>query len=239
MSTSGVSTDRTARSRAPGRAPQQFRTPSGGSSPPPPPPPPGGGPTTSRIPHTGGQLPLPNQEGIIIALAASHPAAPRRLVHRGEAAAGSSWISPWRHSAPPDTRWGYNCKRGNCDDPSIDVVDYFYGSGDPNESSDVYLIDIISAVCPDGDQSPAWIDQTQVTLDEGHHRPLDLPATLGFQTRRPPGGVASSVTARLAAPSSRLARRTPRQETDTDRSSACWAFRAGIPAGRALLRGLL
>ncbi len=35
----------------------------------------------------------------------------------------------------------------------------------------------------------------------------------GFPTRRPSGGVASSVTARLAAPSSRLARQTPRQKT--------------------------
>lgn len=150
---------------SPWSAPQQFRTPSGGSSPPPPPPPPGGGPTTPD-PPPGGQLPLPNQEGIIIALAASHPAA------LGDSCIeeGGSWefmdlaVAALRAT---DTRWGYNCKRGNCDDPSIDVVDYFYGSGDPNESSDVYLIDIISAVCPDGDQSPAWIDQTQVTLDEG------------------------------------------------------------------------
>jgi hypothetical protein len=29
------------------------------------------------------------------------------------------------------------------------------------------LIDIISAVCPGGNQSPAWIDQTQATADEG------------------------------------------------------------------------
>ena len=36
---------------------------------------------------------------------------------------------------------------------------------------------------------------------------------LGFPARRSPGLRCSSVTARLAAPSSRLARRTPRQET--------------------------
>ena len=66
-----------------------------------------------------------------------------------------------------DTRWGYNCKRGDCNDPSIDVVDYFWGIGDGQESTDVYLIDIIGAVCPDGDQSPAWIDQTDATHEEG------------------------------------------------------------------------
>ena len=66
-----------------------------------------------------------------------------------------------------DTRWGYNCKRGDCSDPSIDVVDYFWGNGEAQGSTNVYLVDIISAVCPGGAQSPAWIDQTQTTLDEG------------------------------------------------------------------------
>jgi hypothetical protein len=38
----------------------------------------------------------------------------------------------------------------------------------------------------------------------------------GFLTRRPSGGVASAVTAHQAAPSSRLARQTPRQKTPSD-----------------------
>ena len=66
-----------------------------------------------------------------------------------------------------DTRWGYNCKRGDCNDPSVDVVDYFYGIGDGVQSTDVYLIDIISAVCPGGNQSPSWTDQTDVTASQG------------------------------------------------------------------------
>ena len=45
-----------------------------------------------------------------------------------------------------DTRWGYNCKRGNCNDLSIDVVTYFYGAGDGRYSPDVYLIDIIRGI---------------------------------------------------------------------------------------------
>ena len=66
-----------------------------------------------------------------------------------------------------DTRWGYNCKRGNCNDPSIDVVDYFWGVGNGQDSADVYLIDIISSVCPDGNQAPAWTDITESTADNG------------------------------------------------------------------------
>ena len=49
----------------------------------------------------------------------------------------------------------YNCKRGDCRDPSVDVVNYFYGIGSEAESqgsTEVYIIDIISAVCPGGDQ---------------------------------------------------------------------------------------
>ena len=29
-----------------------------------------------------------------------------------------------------DGRYGYNCKRGNCNDPSVDVASYFYANGD-------------------------------------------------------------------------------------------------------------
>jgi anti-sigma factor RsiW len=43
-------------------------------------------------------------------------------------------------------------------------------------------------------------------------RVLGAERELGFPTRRPSGGVTSSVTAHLAAPSSRLARQTPRQK---------------------------
>ena len=47
------------------------------------------------------------------------------------------------------------------------MVDYFYGIGDGQHSTEVYLIDIISAVCPGGDQSPSWTDQTQATAESG------------------------------------------------------------------------
>ena len=109
---------------------------------------------------------LPNEEALINSIAAANPGA----IANSCIEEGGSWefmdlaVAALRAR---DTRWGYNCKRGDCNDPSIDVVDYFWGIGDGQESTDVYLIDIIGAVCPDGDQSPAWIDQTDATHEEG------------------------------------------------------------------------
>ena len=144
-------------------APQSFRTPSAGS---PSPPPPTGGGFRTPDPAPGEQLPLPNEEDLIIAIADANPNA----IANSCIEEGGSWefmdlaVAALRAR---DTRWGYNCKRGDCNDLSVDVVDYFWGIGDGQGSTDVYLIDIISAVCPGGSQAPAWIDQTQVTLDEG------------------------------------------------------------------------
>ena len=144
-------------------APQSFRTPSAGS--PIPPPPASGGPRTPD-PAPGEQLPLPNQEALILSLGASNPGA----ILNSCIEEGGSWqfmdlaVASLRAT---DTRWGYNCKRGDCNDPSVDVVDYFWGVGDGVESTEVYLIDIISAVCPGGNQSASWTDQTQATADSG------------------------------------------------------------------------
>ena len=65
-----------------------------------------------------------------------------------------------------DGRWGYNCKRGNCGDVSLDVIDYYRGSGSPNGSTDVAIIDIIGGHCGSSPR-PAWIDQTGPTQQAG------------------------------------------------------------------------
>ena len=150
-----------------------FTTPS--TSPPPPappgpgpsPPPPGptGGPRTPD-PAPGTQLPLPNQAALVEQIAQENPGA----LANSCIEEGGSWlfmdlvVVALRAT---DTRWGYNCKRGNRNDPSIDVVAYFHGIGDGQQSTQVYLIDVINAVCPGGNQAPDWIDQTQATADEG------------------------------------------------------------------------
>ena len=69
-----------------------------------------------------------------------------------------------------DGRWGFNCKRGNCDDVSHDVVAFYRGPGttidDAQRKTDVAIIDIILGHCGPNPQ-PTWIDQTQATEDAG------------------------------------------------------------------------
>lgn len=65
-----------------------------------------------------------------------------------------------------DTRWGYNWKRGVVGDPSQDVVDYHYGAGPDEGSTEVYILDVIGGHCGPNPQ-PAWTDVTQATLDGG------------------------------------------------------------------------
>jgi hypothetical protein len=65
-----------------------------------------------------------------------------------------------------DQRWGLNWKRGMIGDLSQDVVDYHWGEGEPEESTDVFIIDIIVGHCGDTPQA-GWIDVTQATLDAG------------------------------------------------------------------------
>lgn len=157
-------------------APAHFRTPAPAPPPapapaPPAPPPPGPGPGPGPGPRTpdpppGGQLPLPYEEQLIIAVANANPGAlANSCVHEG-----GTWtfmdlaVEALRGR---DTRWGYNCKRGDCNDPSIDVVSYFWGVGSGDQSIDVYLVDIISAVCPAGNAGPSWTDVTQATINAG------------------------------------------------------------------------
>jgi hypothetical protein len=63
-----------------------------------------------------------------------------------------------------DQRWGMNWKRGMIGDLSQDVVDYHWGEGEPEESTDVFIIDIIVGHCGD-DPQPGWIDVTLATLE--------------------------------------------------------------------------
>jgi hypothetical protein len=65
-----------------------------------------------------------------------------------------------------DTRWGFNGKRGNAGDPSHDVVDYHYGNGSSEGSTEVYIIDVIGGHCG-SNPSPAWGDVTAATAAGG------------------------------------------------------------------------
>gem|GEM_PF-5744281 len=117
-------------------------------------------------PLPGQKLPLPNQLALITQLARANPG----LLTNSCQEEGGTWefmdlaVEKLRET---DTRWGFNCKRGDCNHISIDVVDYFYGIGDGNLSTDVYIIDIIQNHCSHGSENPAWYDLTQATKDGG------------------------------------------------------------------------
>ncbi len=148
-----------------------FRTPAQPSTPPPPgtpgpgpTPPPAGG---NRTPNpTGGRLPLPGYgAGVVEEVAAQFPGALRNSCQSH----GGTWEFMDRlvdRLRAFDTRWGYNGKRGNTSDPSHDVVDYNFGSGRDEGTTDVYIIDVISGHCGNN-PGPAWIDQTEETRHQG------------------------------------------------------------------------
>ena len=67
-----------------------------------------------------------------------------------------------------DGRYGYNAKRGNMNDPSLDVISFYRGA-DANGfqgSSDVYIFDLIGGHCG-STPSLIWNDVTDVTFSSG------------------------------------------------------------------------
>jgi hypothetical protein len=87
-------------------------------------------------------------------------------------------------------RYGYNAKRGNTNDPSLDVVSFYRGA-DPNGfqgSSDVYIFDIIGGHCGSTPTS-IWTDVTDVTFNSG---------TIGRTIYPRPGRVVAPCTAAAA-----------------------------------------
>lgn len=148
----------------------QFTTPDA-----PAPAPGGGGGVPGGVPKgpggrtpdpTGGRLPLPSYGASVVqAVARANPGALQNSCQDS----GGSWqfmdqvVDTLRTY---DTRWGYNGKRGNANDPSKDVVTYHYGAGPDANSTDVYIIDIIGGHCG-ATPSPGWNDVTDVTLQSG------------------------------------------------------------------------
>lgn len=144
------------------------------TGPPPAVPNPGGGGVPGGVPKGpggraadpgGGRLPLPNMFNIVAAVASANPGA---MLNSCQDSGGSwqfmdSLVDTLRTY---DTRWGYNGKRGNAGDPSKDVVDYHYGNGPDNNSTDVYIIDVIGGHCG-SNPTPNWGDVTDVTINSG------------------------------------------------------------------------
>jgi hypothetical protein len=115
-----------------------------------PPPPP---PNRTPDPPAGQLLPLPNMAGIVAEVAAQYPGAMRNSCGNWEFL--DRLIARLRQF---DTRWGYNCKRGNCPDLSEDVVAYHAGAGpEVNGALETYTVDVISNHCgTSGSPVPWW-----------------------------------------------------------------------------------
>jgi len=107
-------------------------------------------------------LPLPDQRGLSEAVGSSHAEA------LGRSCGNNDWLFELtRQLRRTDRRWGLNWKRGVVGDMSQDVVNYYYGPGEPREgATEVYIIDVIVGHCGD-DPRPGWLDQTEPTRAAG------------------------------------------------------------------------
>jgi hypothetical protein len=105
-------------------------------------------------PPPGQRLPRPNALPIVAQVIASNPGilSPRRSCqdpsHGGDPVGGWEFMDKVIDALRlTDTRWGYNGKRGNPNDPSHDVVAYNWGSQPDEGTTDVYIFDILSGHC--------------------------------------------------------------------------------------------
>ena len=110
--------------------------------------------------------PRPNDSAIVRSVANAFPASLRNSCQEH----GGSWefmdrtIDALRAK---DGRYGYNCKRGNCNDPSLDVASYYWGPlPDIQGRFEVYIFDLIGGHCG-ANPTTTWGDVTDITLSSG------------------------------------------------------------------------
>lgn len=131
----------------------------------------GGGGTTCAAPLSPmgpGEIrkPRPNHSSVVRGIANANPASLRNSCQEH----GGSWEFMDRTVdalRAIDGRYGYNAKRGNMRDPSVDVVSYFWGNHDGfSGSSQVYIFDIIGGHCG-SNPFVVWNDVTDITYASG------------------------------------------------------------------------
>lgn len=126
--------------------------------------------TAKEMRTTPGQVVTtrPNSAGaIIFDLASREPG--RTYLQRSCQETGGTW--EWMDLVvdslrATDTRWGYNGKRGNPNDPSKDVVSYNWGAGPDEGSKQVYIYDTVTGHCGPS-PGPLWADVTDITYNSG------------------------------------------------------------------------
>ena len=118
----------------------------------------------SKPPQAKWPDPAPNAYAVVQKTAADHP----QLLAQSCVDTGGSnafLFEVVRRLRKLDDRWGLNWKRGKVGDLSQDVVDYHWGSGVSEGSTEVYIIDVITGHCGHNPK-PGWVDVTQATLDK-------------------------------------------------------------------------
>lgn len=98
---------------------------------------------------------LPNMSGTINAVASRFPDFKKASCNKpSEGGTPEGWqfmdavVAELRKT---DTRWAYNGKRGNVNDPSGDAIAWYYGDGEPTFGSDkIYVVDIVIGICSEG-----------------------------------------------------------------------------------------
>ena len=114
-------------------------------------------------PAPGTRLPLPIESGLVNDEYNRNTSDWQNSCQDRQGERGWVWIDKLiDRLRTKDLRWGYNGKRGNANDPSQDVIDYHYGAGLSQGSTQVYIIDVMFGHCG-GAPGPTWIDQTAVT----------------------------------------------------------------------------
>jgi hypothetical protein len=101
-----------------------------------------------------GCIPPPNMAHIVAQVIASNPGILSNQRSCQEEQFGGNHVTGWEFLDKlvdalrlEDTRWGYNCKRGNCGDPSLDVVAYHYGAGPDQGSGQIWAFDVVQGHC--------------------------------------------------------------------------------------------
>jgi hypothetical protein len=134
-------------------APTPTPAPGGGGTNPP------GSSTRTPDPASGGTLPLPTYGQTVLQQYAASSAGAAALVNACPTGGTSSWafmdglVDQLRQR---DTRWGYLCRRGNCFDPSNDVVAYHATAGpEITGTAGVIGVDVIGDLC--GGNTAQWL----------------------------------------------------------------------------------
>jgi len=121
--------------------------------------PPTSTPTRTPDPAAGGTLPLPVYGQTVLQSYAASTAGAAALVNACPTGGSSAWafldglVDQLRQR---DTRWGYLCKRGNCFDPSADVIAYHATAGpEITGTAGVIGVDVIGDLC--GGNVAQWL----------------------------------------------------------------------------------